>query len=279
MAGLRFADLPRCACAFLELARSNRIGSIRVQAARALWAGFLRLWRLWETVVKAQWFKLGILTALLYMAGTSPSWGQAKPAAPPAAKPSGAASARIATPAAAPVAVWQDDAKGFVQGLLIELAAPGKDASLSSQQKAKALESVLAKNLAVQRMGAILLGNNRTIATPAQLEEYNRLVPAYVAHTFAERIDELVAQNLKMGATSARSAREVIVSTGFARKNNQGDVKVNWRTIKAGSGPIQVLDVSVNGVSPLIVQREEFTTIVKQKGFDGLLMRLRSTAG
>ncbi len=244
--------------------------------------------------MKAQWMSSAVLAAVIGLAAQAPAWAQSKPgssvplpAKPPAALPAAGpalpqapAQAPAVTPPAtaapAVVATWQEDAKAFVQALLVKLAAPGKDASLTAAQKEKALEAVLTKNLAVQRMGAILLGNNRTVATPAQLEEYNRLVPAYVARTFAERIDELVAQNLKMGATSARSAREVIVSTGFARKNNQGDVKVNWRTVKVGAGPIQVLDVSVNGVSPLIVQREEFTSIVKQKGFEGLLVRLRA---
>lgn len=210
--------------------------------------------------------KLGALALVLGLGAPSMGWAQsAAPAAAPA----------VPAPVIAP-ATWQEEAKVFVQNLLIKLAAPGNDASLSDVQKEKALEAVLAKNLAVQRMGAILLGNNRTAASAAQLAEYNRLVPAYVARTFAERIDELVAQNLKMGATSSRSPREVIVSTGFARKNNQGDVKVNWRTVRVGTGPIQVLDVSVNGVSPLIVQREEFNSIVKQKGFEGLLVRLRA---
>ncbi len=215
--------------------------------------------------------KLGALALGLGLACPSMGWAQS---AGPGVPAPAASAASPAAPAAS--AIWQEDAKVFVQNLLIKLAAPGKDASLTDAQKEKALEAVLAKNLAVQRMGAILLGNNRNAASPAQLAEYNRLVPAYVARTFAERIDELVAQNLKMGATSSRSPREVIVSTGFARKNNQGDVKVNWRTVRAGTGPIQVLDVSVNGVSPLIVQREEFNSIVKQKGFEGLLVRLRA---
>ena len=224
-----------------------------------------------EAILQRFGLKLGAWVLVLGLAFPSMGWAQSKPL--PALPPATPASA--ATSAAPAVAIWQEDAKVFVQNLLIKLAAPGKDAALTDAQKEKALEAVLAKNLAVQRMGAILLGNNRTVANPAQLAEYNRLVPAYVARTFAERIDELVAQNLKMGATSSRSAREVIVSTGFARKNNQGDVKVNWRVVKVGAGPIQVLDVSVNGVSPLIVQREEFNSIVKQKGFEGLLARLR----
>lgn len=241
--------------------------------------------------MKTQWMRLGLVAALMGLSVQTPGWAQTKPATQPATRSASPApvppAAAVPTPAntepsaagTLPAIVnWQEDAKAFVQALLVKLAAPGKDTSLTVAQKEKALESVLAKNLAVQRMGAILLGNNRSVATPEQLAEYNRLVPAYVAHTFAERIDELVAQNLKMGATSARNPREVIVSTGFARKNNQGDVKVNWRTIKVGSGPIQVLDVSVNGVSPLIVQREEFNSIVKQKGFEGLLARLRAAS-
>lgn len=183
--------------------------------------------------------------------------------------------AGAAAPATAP---WSAEAQDFVNALLQELATINQTAGLSEAERLDRVTDVLAQRLAVERMGAFLLGTNRAKATPDQLAEYNRLVPAYIAASFAARIDDLAAQNLKPGAVAPRGAQEVIVSTSFKRRSTNGEVQVNWRVVKSGAAGPKLLDVSVNGVSPLVVQREEFSSVVKQNGFDGLLARLRESA-
>lgn len=194
--------------------------------------------------------------------------------------PASAQTAPAATLPAKPTVVapadWEKDGKAFVDGLLKELSGAAGQAGTPAQEQQR-FESILARKLAVQRMGAFLLGSARTTATPVQLQEYNQLVPGYIAHSFAEKINDLVAQNLVLGAVQTRSPREVIVTSSFERRGGQGTVKVNWRLIKESAG-IKVLDVSVNGVPALAVQREEFAALVKRGGFDALLTRLRTVA-
>lgn len=177
--------------------------------------------------------------------------------------------------AAVTPATWEGEAKAFVQGLVAELSAISGNASLAAAEEQRALEAVLARNLAVRQMGGILLGGARSSATPEQLAEYNRLVPAFLAHSFASQIDDLVAQNLTLGDATTRSAREVIVTTSFVRRSNKTTVKVNWRVIKEGE-KLKLVDASVNGVSKLTVQREEFSSLLRNQGFDGLLAHMRS---
>ena len=207
-----------------------------------------------------------LATALALSAG--PAFAQA--ARPPAA-------AAAAAPAK-PQAAWSGEAQTFVMGLLAELSAINGMSGLSEAEKQKRVAAVLSRHLAVEWMGAFLLGANRAKATPEQLAEYNRLVPAYIASSFATRINELAAQNLKPGAVTTRSPQEVIVATSFLRRSTNGQVQVSWRVAKQGTAAPKLLDVAVNGVSPLVVQREEFSSLVKQGGFDGLLNRLRSSA-
>ena len=177
--------------------------------------------------------------------------------------------------AAVTPAAWEGEAKAFVQGLVTELSAISGNASLSAAEEQRALEAVLARNLAVRQMGGILLGGARSSATPEQLAEYNRLVPAFLAHSFASQIDDLVAQNLTLGDATTRSAREVIVTTSFVRRSNKTTVKVNWRVIREGE-MLKLVDASVNGVSKLTVQREEFSSLLRNQGFDGLLSHMRA---
>ncbi|MBY0448654.1 MAG: ABC transporter substrate-binding protein [Hyphomonadaceae bacterium] len=180
------------------------------------------------------------------------------------------------TPApAAPAANAADaaEAKRFVNLLIEQLRAVIARGDLSEVQKQQALAEVFQRNLAVRTMGAILLGQNRSIATPEQLAEYNRLVPGYLARSFADQIDDLVAQNIVLGEARG-SGPQVMVSSSFLRRSNKQPVRVVWRVVNTG-GRMQLVDASVNGASKLTVQRSEFGALVKANGFEALLAYLR----
>jgi len=211
--------------------------------------------------------QLTAIAALALSSALAPVAASAQTAAAPVARP--------AKPAVAPAA-WEGEAKTFVRNLLDELSGAAKQGGSAAAQQQR-FEKILAQDLAVQRMGAFLLGSARESASPQQLAEYNRLVPGYIAHSFAEKINDLVAQDLEIVGAQTRSPREVIVASSFERKSGQGLVKVNWRLIQEAAG-VKVLDVSVNGVPALAVQREEFAALVKRGGFDALLTRLRTVA-
>lgn len=180
------------------------------------------------------------------------------------------------TPAPAPLAAnpaGEAQAKSFVNTLIEKLRAVIARTDLTEAQKQQALAEVFQRNLAVRTMGAILLGQNRSLATPEQLAEYNRLIPGYLARSFADQIDDLVAQNIVLGEARS-SGPQVMVSSSFLRRSNKQPVRVVWRVVSA-SGRMQLVDASVNGASKLTVQRSEFGALVKANGFEALLAYLR----
>jgi ABC-type transporter MlaC component len=164
-------------------------------------------------------------------------------------------------------------AKAFVNDLIGQLRATIGRTDLSEAQKQDALEEVFRRNLAVRTMGSILLGSNRSAATPEQLTEYNALIPGYLASSFAGQIDDLVAQNIVLGEVRS-SGQQMFVSSSFARRGAKTPVRVVWRVL-GQNGRMQLVDASVNGASKLTVQRSEFNSLVKAKGFAGLLEYLR----
>lgn len=182
--------------------------------------------------------------------------------------------AQTPTPAApAANAAGEAQAKSFVNTLIEKLRVVIARADLTEAQRQQALAEVFQRNLAVRTMGLILLGQNRSAATPEQLAEYNRLIPGYLARSFADQIDDLVAQNLVLGEARS-SGPQVMVSSSFLRRSNKQPVRVVWRVVEAG-GRMQLVDASVNGASKLTVQRSEFSALVKAKGFESLLAYLR----
>jgi len=202
-----------------------------------------------------------VLAGMLGALSVAPAgaWAQTPAPAAPAANAANAADAA--------------EAKRFVTLLIEQLRAVIARGDLSEVQKQQALAEVFQRNLAVRTMGAILLGQNRSVATPEQLAEYNRLVPGYLARSFADQIDDLVAQNIVLGEARG-SGPQVMVSSSFLRRSNKQPVRVVWRVVNSG-GRMQLVDASVNGASKLTVQRSEFGALVKASGFEALLAYLR----
>jgi phospholipid transport system substrate-binding protein len=57
--------------------------------------------------------------------------------------------------------------------------------------------------------------------------------------------------------------------------NGQAPLQVDWRLRAQDDGRLVVIDVIVAGVSLIVTQRSEFSTVIERQGFDGLLAELR----
>lgn len=195
-----------------------------------------------------------------------------------AAAPGSIAFAQAPAAAAAVAAPWEKDAQSFVSTLIDELSSAVSAKNLAADAREAKLRDILAHAMAVERIGGFLLGDNKAAASAEQLSAYNKLIPGYVASKFADRIDDLVEQKLSVGEGKLRNPKEAIVKTSFLRKRDQTNVAVDWRLTKSAAGKIELLDVYVNGVSPLVTERDDFSAIVKASGFNGLLERLKTRA-
>ncbi len=184
------------------------------------------------------------------------------------APPAGSA-ARAQAPAPAATAAIEADARAFVSALIRDLGAAGSDP--------RAIDAVLRNRVALDRVGRYLLGASRSQASPAELAEYERLVPGFILADVRGEIAKLVAQSIVIEGVQARSAGDALVRSRFRRKSG-GTVRVDWRVQKGQDGALRMVDVYVNGVSRFVIRRDEFQAIVKAKGVSGLLAELRSGA-
>lgn len=176
--------------------------------------------------------------------------------------------AQSAAPAAAQ-ASWTPQARAFVDAIVVDVTAIARAGGTEAATRAS-LRTVLGERLATDRISRFLIGANRAAANPDQLAQYDELMPRFIVNQFADQIDELATQKIVVGDVVPRSAREVLVRSQFNRRNGS-KVSVDWRVTRDAAGELRLLDVYVNGVSPLVAQREEFTSVVKRDGFAALL--------
>ena len=78
-----------------------------------------------------------------------------------------------------------------------------------------------------------------------------------------------------MESSRTEGRGDTIVSTVILQRSGP-PVNVDWR-IRAGDDSYKVVDVIVEGVSMVITQRDEFSSVIRRSGgnVEGLLAKLR----
>lgn len=193
----------------------------------------------------------------------------AAPAAQPATKP--AAAATVVAP------LTTEEATKFAKDMTAQATAALTDKSLTRARQLEKFKVVLANGLALDVIGKFVIGDARKKMTPAQVARYDAAFPNYITKQYAEQFDEIVGRPLEVKEAKALKTGDVVVRTQFSRATGN-PILVDWRVKKLKDGKLRMVDIIVQGVSIMLVKREEFASFVKQNGVEALLTRLEADA-
>jgi phospholipid transport system substrate-binding protein len=219
-----------------------------------------------SSVLIARAFVSAALAAALISGGVSPAAGAA-----PAATPAKPAVATTPTP------LTTDEATKFAKDMTAKATAALTEKSLTRAKQLEKFKVVLSNGLALDVIGKFVIGDARKTMTPAQVARYDAAFPNYITKQYAEQFDEIVGRPLEVKEAKALKTGDVIVRTQFTRASGN-PILVDWRVKKLKDGKLRMVDIIVQGVSIMLVKREEFASFVKQNGVEALLTRLEADA-
>ena len=148
----------------------------------------------------------------------------------------------------------------------------------SEDEQLAAFRTVLADGMALDVIGKFMIGEARKTMSEDQLARYNEIFPDYLTKLYAEQFKDIVGRPLEVLEAKELGARDVIVRTKFDRDEGS-PIMVDWRVRKLRSGERKAIDIIVQGVSIMLVKREEFSSFIATNGVDALLERLEEEAG
>lgn len=186
------------------------------------------------------------------------------------------AAAQEPEPAAQSQAAAVDGAIAFAK----ELTEKATVALTSNKPEAEQLadfQKVLADGMALEVIGKFMIGDTRKTMSEDQLARYDAVFPDYLTKLYAEQFKDIVGKPLEVVEAKALGAKDVIVRTKFIRKDG-GPIMVDWRVRELKSGERKAIDIIVQGVSIMLVKREEFSSFIASNSVDALLARLESEA-
>jgi phospholipid transport system substrate-binding protein len=132
---------------------------------------------------------------------------------------------------------------------------------------------ILTEGFDLKAIGRLILGRHWKTASIDQRKEYLHLFSEYVLKTYSSMLGGYTDETFEIGQARPKGKADMIVDSKIVRSNGP-PVLVDWRVRLIG-GKYKVIDISVEGVSMVLTKRSEFSSVIKNKGFDALLAALQ----
>ncbi|MGB0575544.1 MAG: MlaC/ttg2D family ABC transporter substrate-binding protein [Alphaproteobacteria bacterium] len=150
--------------------------------------------------------------------------------------------------------------------------------AITQDQREERFRKILNAKFEVKLLARFTLGRFWRRATEMQQKEYTSLFEDFIVKAYAARFADYKGENFVVGKIRNINERDNLVQSEVVLTDGR-KIPVNWR-VRNGK-ELKIVDVSVEGVSMAITQRDEFSSIINQNGgkIDGLLAALRKKTG
>ncbi len=168
-----------------------------------------------------------------------------------------------------------DRPESFVRSFADEGLAVLADREMSGDDRRAAFRRLLNQNFDVALVGRFALGKHWRRATASERQEYMGLFEDFVVASTTRRLSNYVNETIEIGRSRPKGERGAVVASRIVRPHAES-IRVDWR-LHRREGAWRIVDVSVEGVSLVLTQRNEFDAVIRSGGgrIDALLKRLR----
>jgi phospholipid transport system substrate-binding protein len=183
----------------------------------------------------------------------------------------------VALPALAAPA--PSDAARFIEDRSSAVIQLVDDPTLSPEERENRLHAIAVETFDVPSIARWVLGRYWAMATPAERKEYSAEFEHYMVHVYTGRFR--LYPDAKVRITGERPENErTVVRSQITWRGSAEPAKVDWWVRKTGNA-YKILDVSVDGVSQLLLWRDEFASVIQQHDgkVAGLIEHLKEKTG
>jgi phospholipid transport system substrate-binding protein len=157
------------------------------------------------------------------------------------------------------------DAAGFINDLVNRALKSLDDKQLANEDRARQFRDLLDHDFDMTRIARFVLGRYWNQAGDEEKQQFQKLFEEYVVRVYAQRFGDYSGETVKITGTRPESETNTLVQSQIIRTNGAPPAKVDWRVRKDGGG-FKIVDVDVEGVSMIVTQREEFSSVIQRSG-------------
>ncbi len=151
------------------------------------------------------------------------------------------------------------------------LEAMQKANELRYEGRYKLLEPVIRDSFAFPYMGSVSAGRYWKVLDDKQRSVYLETYMSWTVATYAGRFNEYAGERFELGPASGQGTVTVVSKL----VGTDGDVTEFDYQLRRLEGRWRIVDIQISGVSQLALTRAQFVSVLKDKGFDGLVSMLK----
>ena len=153
-------------------------------------------------------------------------------------------------------------ATAFVDRAGQELVNAINDPRLNQTQRRDKVASILRNAIDIEGTGRFILGRYVRQASPAELQDYNKLFDEIIIRNLSARFGEYRGVKFSLGRSQQRTEEDALVSTLIERPNNPS-FTLDWRVADINGQP-KVVDVIAEGTSLRLTTRSEYAAVIQR---------------
>ncbi|BDW90150.1 MlaC/ttg2D family ABC transporter substrate-binding protein [Thalassospira tepidiphila] len=178
---------------------------------------------------------------------------------------SGPASATgLSSNVVAEVAV-ETSAANVIQSMADQAMNELTDQSLAEDVRRKKFVSLMDRYFAMDVVSRFVLGRYWRSISEAEIEEFSVLLQNYLALNYANQFKEFNGEQFVVGDETQKN-KDTFVDSQFVRPDGP-PVNIVWR-MRVFDDSYKIIDVTIEGLSMGITQRDEFTSVIQQNNDD-----------
>ena len=162
----------------------------------------------------------------------------------------------------------------FVQST-VNRASEALNNKFSKEEKIERLKEIASETVDINGIGYYTLGAYRKNINEDQKKEYSNLFEQYFLKSFASRLAEYSNPEIEVVSKKKLNENYTMVSSILVGTEQRPEVKIDWRIYTKNPEIPLIRDLTIEGLSLVRTQREEFSSIIQSN--DGDINALFST--
>lgn len=158
------------------------------------------------------------------------------------------------------------DAAALVDKLVREGLQTLRDERLTTDARQEQFATILENDFDVPRIARFTAGRHWGTATEVDRQRFVEVFERWIIVVYTDRFSTYSGDGIKVTGSRPDSETTATVFSQLVREAGTAPLKIEWRVRREQADDYRVVDVSVEGVSMLVTQREEFASVMQSNG-------------
>ena len=163
---------------------------------------------------------------------------------------------------------YSTDPQIFVKELVNDAINKLSDNNFSKEEKKKFIENIAVKNVDINALGLYTLGELRKSADKSAVDKYQITFQKYFLKSLTSRLTDYSSNSFEVISADKKSSNYTIVKSKISQRDNQPEIKIDWRIYTNNPDKPLIRDLIVEGLSLARTQKEEFASILSSNDND-----------